>query len=109
LRERVRWSVCVIRSRIRVWRLSRFTVEKGEEGGWSDGPFVVVVVVGRGERVVVKVVICEDSDVRVGRIGVDDVGEVVERPRLFSRAVRRSERVARDVRVDGEGSDGAGF
>ena len=61
-------------------------------------------------RVVLRVVICEVRDARVERIGAEEVGVVVERPRLVSRAVRRSERVAREARVDrwGEGSSGAG-
>lgn len=64
---------------------------------------VVVVeeeVDGGGERVVVKVFSWEVNDFKTGRIGVDDVGVVVDRPRLVSRAVRRSERPTRDVNVD---------
>lgn len=72
----------------------------------------VGAVVAGGERVVLSVVICDVRDARVGSMGADGVGVVVERPRLPSTAVRRSEMVAREVRVDGwgwgEGSGGAG-
>lgn len=72
----------------------------------------VGAVVAGGARVVLSVVICDVRDARVGRMGAEEVGVVVERPRLPSTAVRRSEMVAREVRVDGcgwdEGSGGAG-
>lgn len=102
LRERVRRSVWEVRSRTRLARLSRLIVEK--EGGDDDDDEVeeslALVVEGLGDKVVLKVVICEERDARVGRIGVDDVDPVMERPRLISRAVRRSDRVAREVRVE---------
>lgn len=69
---------------------------------------VVWLVVEGGDRVVLRVVICDASDARVGRIGADGMGVVVERPRLVSRAVRRSDSVAREVRVNGWGDDSGG-
>ena len=90
---------------MRVVKVSRFNAEAVEER---------LLVVDGGERVVVRVVICDVRDARVGRIGMEDMGVVVagERPKLVSRAVRRSEIIARElmVEVGGEtpfGSDGA--
>ncbi len=75
-----------------------------------DGVLAFGLVLEGGERMLLSVVICDVRDARVGRIGADEVGVVVERPRLDSRAVRRSDSVASDDRVDGcaDGSDGDG-
>ena len=73
-----------------------------------SGLDVVGLLVEGGARVMLRVVICAVRDAKVGRIGVDDVGVIVERPRLVSRVVRRSESVAREVRVDGWAEDSGG-
>lgn len=58
-------------------------------------------VIGAVDRVVLRVAICDARDASVGRIGVAAEGVVVERPRLTSTAVRRSDRAAIELRVDG--------
>jgi hypothetical protein len=111
LRDTVRRSVEDIKSRTRVMRVSRLmVVDDGKREAEDMVEFVVVVVVVREgvESVVASVVICELSEVRVERIGVGDADAVVVRPRLVSRAERRSDRVAKEDRVEGCGEDSGG-
>lgn len=96
---------------MRVVKVSRLMVETVEERLL----LVMELAVDEGERVLVRLVICEVRDARVGRIGVEEIGAVVdgERPRLVSMAVSRSEIIASELTVDSCGvfpfdSDGAG-